>query len=234
MKVSIAPEIFEKYGNISMGLVKASFEEPVLQETPSLQSLNEQAIQASLALIQQWGSIGEIPVVKARREIFKTMGASESKTSSVESLYGFIQEKGRLPKISPMVNLYNAISVLYGIPMGGYDCACIAQQKLTLRTAEKGEEFLAIGATEVEKTKHGEVIYADPEKVTCRYRNYKDSDPTKITSATKEILFMLDIAPEVPETLDEAMKMLQQLLKELGATPLSTAILNQKKKEAEL
>jgi DNA/RNA-binding domain of Phe-tRNA-synthetase-like protein len=83
-----------------------------------MKSLNEKVIQTSLDTIKKYGSLEQIPAVIARRSIYKKMGASENKMSSVESLYGFIQEKGRLPQISPLVNLYNAISVLYGIPMG--------------------------------------------------------------------------------------------------------------------
>jgi DNA/RNA-binding domain of Phe-tRNA-synthetase-like protein len=103
-----------------------------------------------------------------------------------------------------------------------------------LRTAKKNEEFFAIGSSQAEKTKNEEVVYADPEKITCRYWNYKDCDQTKITESTKEFLFMLDIAPDVPDNLDEAMAMLQSVVRELGASEIGIAVLDKEKREVEL
>ena len=150
--------------------------------------------------------IEEFEGVNYWKKIFTQMGGPASRMSSIENLYRLIDERNALPVIHPIVDYYNAVSCISGIPMGAYDTEKIVGN-ITIREAVKGEFFFPMGLNQVEKTKNGEVVYADDERVTCRYWNNKDSDLTKVDAATKHVVFVFDVSPEVPkEYLEETIR----------------------------
>ena len=127
------------------------------------------------------------------KEVFSRMGAKPKYCSSLESLKKAFDEAGRLYEINPIVDFYNAYSLCKGIPMAAYDQDKIVG-RLTLRSARKDEDFVALGnPKQIEKTKINEIIYADDERVICRYWNLQDSHETRITEGTSKVLFVFDI-----------------------------------------
>jgi DNA/RNA-binding domain of Phe-tRNA-synthetase-like protein len=126
-------------------------------------------------------------------DVYKRMGASPKYESSAAALSRSYQEHGMLASISPVVDLYNWISLTYAIPMAAYDISRI-DGPLQIRLASKGEEFIPLGRPKnPEKTKNGEVVYADSSRVICRYWNYRDCDHTKISDSTSDVVFLLDL-----------------------------------------
>lgn len=133
------------------------------------------------------------------REVYRQMGASPRYRSSVESLYERFLATGDLPMIHPVIDLYNWISLRHLVPMAGYDAEQIGGT-LHLRSAMKGEIFAPLGnPAQVEKTKNGEVIYADEHDVICRYWNYRDSHKTRLRPDTKAVVFIADITAAARE-----------------------------------
>lgn len=129
-------------------------------------------------------------------EIFRRMGASPSYRPSILALHELYASRKTLPAIHPFVDFYNMISLMHMVPMGAYDVDTI-EGNVNLRYAQKGEPFQPLGRpNQVEKTKNREVVYADQERVICRYWNYKDSDVTKVTSETKRAVVFADIIAE--------------------------------------
>ena len=61
------------------------------------------------------------PHIKAWRDAFTKLGISASKYhSSIESLLRRALKGGPFPRINPVVDLYNAVSLKYLVPMGGH------------------------------------------------------------------------------------------------------------------
>src|SRR3954454_23112849 len=56
--------------------------------------------------------------LEAWRNAFRAFGANPKKTpSSVESLWKRLQKDGTLPRIHPVVDLYNSVSIRFGAPV---------------------------------------------------------------------------------------------------------------------
>jgi DNA/RNA-binding domain of Phe-tRNA-synthetase-like protein len=68
---------------------------------------------------------------------------------------------------------------------------------LTLRFAVDGDKHLPLGTKRVENAPAGELIYADAVEVICRALNHRDSDKTKVTNKTTNILLIVDGSPGI-------------------------------------
>ena len=131
------------------------------------------------------------PAVAPWRVAYAQFGAKPSKfRSSIESLLRSAQS-GRLRSISPLVDLYNSISLRYQLPCGGEDLAAIAGN-LRLTRAAGGESFRTIGSERDEPPVPGEVIYADDAGAVCRCFNWREADRTKLTERTRDALLGLE------------------------------------------
>ena len=153
----------------------------------------------------------DIPQVKLWTEIFEVMSAKKGRESSIVYLSNYVLEKKELFDISPFVDLYNSISLKYGIPMGGYNASSFIGD-IQLRLARKGEEFCGIGSKQIEKTSANEVVYSDEQGVFCRYWNDKDCDRTKITDDIADILFIFDGINQVKEIGNAVMEIKSLLM----------------------
>lgn len=124
---------------------------------------------------------------------FAKMQAPKGAKSSLVNLRDFYAEKGRVFQVNPIVDFYNHYSLAKHVPMGAYDLTKVSGQ-LKLLIADKGLSFKPLGKPDKPQvTQAGEVVYMDDAKVTCRFWNEKDSDVTKITNKTKDVLFMFDM-----------------------------------------
>ncbi|MDD3182067.1 MAG: phenylalanine--tRNA ligase beta subunit-related protein [Alphaproteobacteria bacterium] len=124
---------------------------------------------------------------------FQKMGAKSKYAPSLQALKQFYDTNNKIYAISPIVDFYNAYCLCHNAPMAAYDVAHV-QGDMTLRYAAKDEPFVPLGAPkQTEKTKNGEIIYADDEKVMCRYWNLQDCHATRITDDTRNIVFVFDL-----------------------------------------
>ena len=154
-------------------------------------------------------AVDEIPRVSRWKTTYKEMGASPKYMSSVESLLSRFMEKKELYKINPLVDLYNWLSLSTQTPMAAYDIESIAGE-VQLRMAAKGEPFVPLGnPKQTEKTKNGEVIYADEARVICRYWNYRDCHETRIIESTSHAIVFGDL---LREDNDEHLRLNEKIL----------------------
>src|ERR1700752_1307932 len=99
------------------------------------------------------------PHVLAWREAFRAFGAKPQRTaSSVDALWQR-DDKGQLPRLNWLVDLYNAVSVLHALPVGGEDAAQF-EGTLRLIRASGTEPFDTVkaGVPAVESPDPGEVV----------------------------------------------------------------------------
>jgi DNA/RNA-binding domain of Phe-tRNA-synthetase-like protein len=98
-----------------------------------------------------------------------------------------------LPNINSVVDLYTAISVKHQLAIGVFDLDKLTLP-ITLKFAEGGEQFypLTAGDKAVPLMK-GELCYFDANgMVMARDFNYLDSDLTKVTEDTTNLLLNID------------------------------------------
>jgi DNA/RNA-binding domain of Phe-tRNA-synthetase-like protein len=140
--------------------------------------------------------------VGAWRAAFSAFGAKPSKyPCSVEALLSRVLKGHELPAINQVVDLYNALSVRYVLPIGGEDRDALTSDS-TLTFATGNEPFVAIGGDgQIVYPEPGEVIWADSSGVTCRRWNWRQCRRTALTEDTRNAYFVLDRLTPYP--LDE-------------------------------
>src|SRR5580698_11550487 len=103
----------------------------------------------------------QLPHVAAWREAYRAFGAKPQRTrNSLEALLRRV-ESG-LPRVNRLTDLYNAISVLPQIPLGGEDLTRYAGPPRLIRAA--GDELFdttADGIGVIEHPEAGEVVWCD-------------------------------------------------------------------------
>ena len=176
----------------------------------------------------------EHPRIKPWRTAFSKLGISGSKfQSSIESMARRVLKGDPFPKINPLVDLYNSLSLKYLVPMGGHDLDTI-EGNIYLRFAEGWEPFSPMGGGEAMTVPKGELVYRDDREVLTRNWVWRQCEKDKTTEKTKNIFIPVDVLGEVGrERSDEIIHELSQLLpKHLGGTILS-AVLNRENPSAE-
>lgn len=131
------------------------------------------------------------PVVATWREAFKRFKTRKGARCSIEALLKRIANGNPVGSINPLVDIYNFISMKYGIPCGGETLAAI-QGDLVLTVAEGGEPFLPLGAEADDPALPGEVIYRDGGGAVCRCFNWREAQRTMLTEATTDTILVLE------------------------------------------
>lgn len=152
-------------------------------------------------------------------EVFRQFGAKPNRTPcSAAALRKRVLKDGTMPSIDPIVDIYNAISIRYAIPVGGEDMDSY-QGIPTLTIADGTESFdtMKNGEASIESPDVGEVIWRDDIGVTCRRWNWRQGVRTRIEPNTRNMWFILESLPEMPlehlqEAGDEMVKHLQVIM----------------------
>jgi DNA/RNA-binding domain of Phe-tRNA-synthetase-like protein len=102
----------------------------------------------------------ELPEIQAWRRAFTQMGLKPTQyRCAAESLLRRFRKEGSLPRLHPLVDLCNAVSLAFAIPVAVLDVSAITGP-LEVRYAAGDEEYLTFTG-EVEHPAVGEVIFAD-------------------------------------------------------------------------
>lgn len=144
------------------------------------------------------------PQIKVWRQAFNKVGVSASKyQSSIEALVRRVLKGDVFPRINPVVDLYNAVSLEFLVPIGGHDLRTI-DGNIFLGFAEGGEPFLPIEGGEQELAQKGEVVYKDDRAVLTRRWVWRQSNKDKVTAQTTSIFIPVDAMEGVSPSLPEA------------------------------
>ncbi|MFS8931352.1 B3/4 domain-containing protein [Cupriavidus taiwanensis] len=133
-------------------------------------------------------------------EVFRSFGAKPQRTPcSAEALRKRALRDGRLPSIDPVVDLYNAISIKYAVPVGGENLAAyVGVPKLTLADGTEPFDTMKDGAPAQESPEPGEVIWRDDEGVTCRRWNWRQGVRTRLSADATQMWFILESLSAMP------------------------------------
>ena len=225
MLFSVQKELFDHLPDLTIGMVAAKG----LDNTHPSSGIDQLLQQAIEALKKNFvgDKAQDHPRIKPWRTTFAKLGISGSKfPSSIESMAKRILRGDPFPKINPLVDLYNSISLGYLVPMGGHDLDTL-QGDIYLRFAEGWEPFTPMGGGERVTVPKGELVYRDDQEVLTRNWVWRQCEKDKATEKTRNIFIPIDVLGEVGSGLaDEIVRELSELIpKHLGGTIFS-AILN--------
>jgi DNA/RNA-binding domain of Phe-tRNA-synthetase-like protein len=95
--------------------------------------------------------------------------------------------------VNRLTDIYNAVSVLHQVPVGGEDLTRYQGSPQLLRaTGSEPFDTVADGGTVLEHPEPGEVVWCDDAGVTCRRWNWRQARRTQLTPGTATALFILD------------------------------------------
>ena len=152
----------------------------------------------------------ENPVIKEWREAFYKFRTKKGARCSIEALLKRIKNGGDINCIIPLVDIYNGISLKYGLPVGGEDIdKFVGDNRLTL--ADGTEEFVTYGSNESEPPYPGEVIDKDDAGAICRCYNWRESVRTMLREETVNAFMCLEMVNA------ERLSVLEQALDEMAA-----------------
>ncbi|MBS3921431.1 MAG: hypothetical protein KG012_21365 [Deltaproteobacteria bacterium] len=232
MYFSIQKELFDLLPDLTIGMVVATG----LDNTHSSSEIDQRLQEAIEALKKNFvgDKAQDHPRIKPWRTAFTRLGISGSKfPSSVESMARRILKGDPFPKINPLVDLYNSISLRYLVPMGGHDLDTL-QGNIYLRFAEGWEPFTPMGGGERVAVPKGELVYRDDQEVLTRNWVWRQCEKDKADEKTRNIFIPIDVLGEVGSGLaGEIVRDLSEgVPKFLGGT-LFSAILNRENPSVE-
>lgn len=161
--------------------------------------------------------VEELPHVASWREAYRAFGAKPQRTrNSLEALIR--RAESGLPRINRLTDIYNAISVIHQLPVGGEDLDKYAGTPRLIRSSGT-EPFDTVtdGEPAIDRPESGEVVWCDEDGVTCRRWNWRQGRRTQLTPETTTALFILDaLAPLTEAELHAAGEDLVGHLRTLG------------------
>lgn len=151
------------------------------------------------------GLLADIPAwsdahLESWRQAYTAFGAKPKRTPcSAEALRRRVERDGDLPRINALVDLYNALSVRFALPVGGEDLAAYrGTPRLVRAVGDERFETMRDGQPSVEVVDPGEVVWRDDRGVTCRRWNWRQSVRTRLDIGTEDMWFVLERLEPMP------------------------------------
>lgn len=188
MKFTVAKEIFELFPTACFGVVVAkgfpASEQPAVGE------------RLAAALAAAGGKfpdgVKNHPSITVWRDAFTKLGLNPNKfMSSVEALMSRVVKTGHIPRINTVVDLGNAVSLKYVLPIGAHDIGRLTGD-IDLRLSRPGDIFTPFGAEASEEVPAGEIVYADAAEVRTRRWVWRQGEKAKIHDDSSYIFFPID------------------------------------------
>jgi DNA/RNA-binding domain of Phe-tRNA-synthetase-like protein len=135
------------------------------------------------------------PVYAGFRELHKSFEVPTRKLfSASETLIRYVEKRGDIPRIGPLVDVYNAVSLETKLSLGAHDLAAVTGG-ISVRLTTGAERYHPVGAAEPEPVRPGEYGYIDGDgagspEVICRLE-VRQSEKTKVTPATRDVFLII-------------------------------------------
>ena len=189
-RFTVENTVFEKLPDYCVGVVVARGLDNHSQSGAVGRMLDQAA--ADFAQTKREANIRELPGVKACRDAFQALGMNPNKfMCSIEALMKRVQKNGALPHINTVVDLGNAFSLTYQLPMGAHDVDKL-EEDIQIRFSTPEDHFLPMGETETETMPAGELVYVSGHTVKTRRWIWRQSEDGKITGDTSHVFFPID------------------------------------------
>ena len=157
----------------------------------------------------------QMPEISAWRKAYSQMGLKPTKyRSAAEALLRRFRREDNLPRLHPLVDYCNALSLAFAIPVAAFDLDRVAEY-IEVRHAKGTEQHLAFGG-KVEHPATNEVILCDAlDHAHGRRWTFRQSWQSIVTPQTKNVMVLCEA---MHQSADEDVPMLMDKLAEgIGA-----------------
>ncbi len=164
-----------------------------------------------------------------------TQASDHPNIAPIENLVGRVLRGNRIRHINKLVDIYNAISLRYVIPVGGEDLDTMQGNILLTIASDNEVPVVLLGEEEARPPQPGEVIYKDSVGAICRRWNWKEADRTKLTEQTSNAILVIEALPPVDANLLKlATNDLAGMVARWCGGRIETALLNAQRPELDL
>ncbi|MFF5896928.1 B3/4 domain-containing protein [Streptomyces argenteolus] len=187
----ISPDVADAFPDTLIAVVTAiglRGHEPWPETVSALEAMERQLADGS------WQPADETDArIEAWHTAYRSFGTNPRRIRpSVDALGRRFAKKGAMPRISPAVDSYNAVSVRHGLPAGAFDLDHVSGD-VDIRYADGTEEFTPLGEPgSIENPKPGEIVYTDAAGVLTRHWNHRDAHRTRVTEDSTRVAFLLE------------------------------------------
>jgi DNA/RNA-binding domain of Phe-tRNA-synthetase-like protein len=199
-------QIWQKFPQLVPGALVVTGVHPEADVEASLERSFERASQRLSE-----GSESQMPEIIAWRRAYAQMGMKPTQyRSAAEALLRRFRLEKDVPRLHPLVDLCNAISLAFALPVAVFDLAKV-DRYLEVRHSKGVEQYLTFGG-EIETPPQGEVIFADAtNQAHARRWTFRQSRRSAVGPGTKSALIVAEGLHEtaerdVPALLDALIK----------------------------
>jgi DNA/RNA-binding domain of Phe-tRNA-synthetase-like protein len=196
------PELWQQFPQLVPGLLLV---DDITVEAKVAERLEPFYARARARLAQSAES--ELPEVAAWRRAYSQMGLKPTQYRSAgEALLRRFRREGALPQLHPLVDLCNAVSLAFALPVAVLDLDGV-DGFLEVRHATGAEQHLAFGG-EIEHPEPGEVIFADAAgHAHARRWTFRQSRRSTVSATTRRALIVSEglhatAAADVPALIE--------------------------------
>ena len=156
------------------------------------------------------------PMVRPFRDFYWRLGIDPTKQRPAHEALLRRVIRGDMPRINPVVDLGNAASVLYMLPVGIYDVDRVRGSSLVLRRARRGEVLRLLGEKVLELDER-QVVLATDEGQILHVFPHRDSEETAVTRDSRNLLVVVAGVEGVPrDRAVECARFIAEGLRRLG------------------
>src|SRR5579885_1217153 len=171
---------------------------------PAFEELKEQRLSELRARITR-EQIQQHPLLTGFWQLHQAVGIqSKKEVPSPVNLLTFLLEKGTLPQINLLLDIYNLVSVSTCLALGAHDLKAV-KGNIHLRLTTGAEHFWPLGAPQAKSVRAGAYGYVDDQHDLLCWLEVRQAEKTKITLATTHCCCILQGHPAAdPTTLTAA------------------------------
>lgn len=160
------------------------------------------------------GSESALPEIQAWRRVFAKMGLQPTKyRCASEALLRRLRKENALPRLHPLIDLCNAISAAFAIPVAVFDMSKVTGD-MAVRHATGRESYLTFSG-QLEHPEPQEVIYADEEgHAHARRWTNRQSSLSAVSANTSTVMIVAEALHE--SAYEDVRVLLAALMQELA------------------
>ncbi|MBO8191961.1 hypothetical protein ITI46_09790 [Streptomyces oryzae] len=223
MRFAHSPQLWRDFPQLVPGVLHAK---GIAAEISAEETVRQLCARTAARSAEGGGQESGLPQIQAWRRTFAALGLKPTQyRCAAESLLRRFRKEGSLPRIHPLIDLCNAASLAFAIPVGVFDLARISGD-LWVRYAD-GDEVYETFAGDEERPEPGEVIFADDaRRAHARRWTNRQSGHSAVREETGEVLIVAEALHETaPGEMAELMDVLTDALRtDWSVTPCSAVL----------
>lgn len=214
MKFKVDKKFFEKIDNAYFGIIIAKG----LDNTKKYDFIDKLLSNEINNIYEEYKDkkVKEQQEIERYRDAFRKLNINPNKyMCSIEALITRTVKNKYVPSINPIVDLGNALSLKYKIPVGIHDIDKFTSD-IEIRPATTSDKFIPFGSEEYDNPEVDEIIYVSGNDVKTRRWTWRQGSSSRVDENIKNVFIPLDGFIENKEEILKLEKEFTHLLTSIG------------------